>query len=163
MASLSEPDPVIEAVMSEKGVSVEEIPTETAFVRSNLSHIRRNSHRYFHTKAFGSYKCGCNRSWKSAHSWCMTDLKKQRFFENFEQDCQVCESGVEPFFDLEAKRRMAEYAVDTYLRRTGRVKHHRSADTFDLRDLLGELPDSTGPHDQARCEACKVLGTSCWN
>ena len=161
MASSSEgPDPVIEAVMSEKGVTVDEIPTERGFVRSNLPHVRKNSHRYFHTKAFGSYKCVCNRSWKSAHSWCMTDLKEQRFFEKFGQDCQECERQVEPFFDLEAKRRMAEYAVDTYLRRTGRVKYHKS---FDLSDLLDVLPDSTGPHDQSRCETCKLLGTSCWN
>ena len=157
-------DPVIETVMSEKGVRVDQIPNETAFNKRDLPHIRKNSRRYFHTKAFGSYRCVCGRGWKSAHSWCMTDLKKQRFFEKFGQDCQICECQVEPTFDLEAKRRMAEYAVDTYLRRSGKVKYpkYTESDAFDFGDWFDLLPDSTGPHDQARCETCKLLGTSCW-
>ena len=160
--SVIEPHPIIEQVMSDYDVTPEEIPIETPFEVSDLNRIRRGSKRYFHTKAFASYRCVCKRSWKSAHSWCITDLKVQNIIHKFGQDCQGCERDVNPIFDLEAMRKMAEYAVKTYLRRAGRLSYDpRPLD--DWSDMGHALDDVfNGPHDQARCETCRLLGTSCW-
>ena len=155
------PHPIIEEVMEAKDVTPDEIPIETPFSVSDLERVRRESKRYFHTKAFASYRCKCNRFWKSAHSWCITDLKVQNIIHKFGQGCQDCEEDANPIFDLEAMRKMGEYAVKTYLRRTGRLAYDpRPLDDWsDMGDALDLLK---GPHDQDRCETCKLLGRSCW-
>ena len=91
------------------------------------------------------------------------DLKTQQIIYYFSQKCQSCEGSANPSFDEEALRRMAEWAVDTFLRRTGRLRR----DPLDLTnldralDLHVDVDDSKGPHDQARCDMCIKLGRSC--
>ena len=99
--SVIERHPIIEQVMSDYDVTPEEIPIETPFEVSVLNRIRRGSKRYFHTKAFASYRCFCKRSWKSAHSWCITDLMVQNIIHKFGQVCQGCERDCNPIMDLE--------------------------------------------------------------
>ena len=160
---------VIADVMEEKGVSVAEIPDEQRFDPNHLDRIER-SKRYFRCKAFARFgdhmhknqRTTCHRHWASAHAWCIMDLKTQRIIYYFSQKCQSCEGSANPDFDEEALQRMAEWAVDTFLRRTGRLRR----DPFDLtaldRALDLDLDDSKGPHDESRCDMCIKLGRSCW-
>lgn len=144
---------VIAAVMEEMGVNPRDIPRDS------------HSLRFFKAHGFGSFHSHnvCSRSWKSAHAWCELDLKKQIISHRYTQDCQKCEEGVEPSFDDEAVRRMAEYAVREYLHRSGR-EQHPSRDPFVFDEMIDVLDeeDEHGPHDEKRCELCQELGRSCW-
>ena len=89
---------VINAVMVENGVTTSEIPEEARVDPTKLETISQ-SRRYFKTKAFASFSgvhakqssLGlCSRSWKSAHAWCVLDIKKQRVAHKLSQDCQAC-------------------------------------------------------------------------
>lgn len=103
----------------------------------------------------------CGRSWKSAHAWCVLDLKKQKIAHKLTQDCQSCDGRSDPQFDREAMKRMADYAVDFYLKRSGRRSWPPRSDVYDFNDMLFALDDRP-PHDEARCEMCRKLGRSCW-
>ena len=155
---------VITEVMEEKGVTAEEIPTEPRahFNPSSPLSVTHGSKRYFSVKAFARYRAheGCSRTWASAHSWAIMDLKEQCLIHKFTQDCQKCNGEVPPDFDEDSVRRMAEYAVDTYLRRCGRLSP-RVRDPFDFDDLFAAL-DDRGPHDEGRCAMCRIKGRSCW-
>lgn len=161
---------VIADVMENKGVSVAEIPNERNFDPKHLDRIE-NSKRYFRCKAFARFGDHvhmktrltiCHRHWASAHAWCIMDLKTQQIIYYFSQKCQTCEGSANPDFDDEALQRMANWAVDAFLRRTGRLRR----DPFDLTDLYHvlnlDLDDSKGPHDESRCDMCIKLGRSCW-
>ena len=182
---------VIADVMKEKGVSVAEIPNDRRF-GNNLDCVER-SKRYFRCKAFAKFgdhkkdrRTTCQRHWASAHAWCVMDLKTQQIIRYFSQKCQTCEGSADPEFDGDALKRMAEWAVDTFLRRTGRLSSRREPSWrrpvrldpeltdfdcaldldldlgFGFRDVDVDLDDSKGPHDQARCGMCSKLGRSCW-
>lgn len=157
---------VIDEVMSENGVTTQEIPEEHGVDPTDLSSISQ-SRRYFKTKAFASFGVHsassrmCTRSWKSAHAWCVLDLKKQQIAHKLTQDCQSCNGRSDPQFDREAMKRMADYAVDLYLKRSGRKSWPTSSDPYDFDDMLFALDDRP-PHDEARCEMCRKLGRSCW-
>ncbi len=150
-------------VMNEKGVDVSEIPEETPFDLARLSAIWKTSRRFFMCRADAKFNShdGCSRHWGSARAWCIIDLKRQAIIYRFKQDCQKCEGGVSPEYDEEAVRRMAEYAVESFLRRSGRVRR----DPFDFRDMEDALDldgaTNSGPHDEARCDVCRILGHSC--
>ncbi len=147
-------------VMKEKCVDISEIPDETPFDLARLSAIWRTSQRFFMCRAFAKFNShdGCSRHWGSARAWCIIDLKRQDIIHRFKQDCQKCEEGVSPVYDEEAVRRMTEYAVETFLRRSGRVR----PDPFDFRDMEGALDGATnGPHNQERCDVCRILGHFC--
>lgn len=153
---------VINEVMTENRVTTQDIPEERGVDPTNLSAISQ-SKRYFKTKAFASFNAHgmCARSWKSAHAWCVLDLKRQRIAHKLTQDCQSCNGCSEPQFDREAMKRMADYAVDLYLKRTGRRAWPVRDDPYDFNDMLLELDDRP-PHDERRCEMCRMLGRSCW-
>ena len=154
----------IAEVMDEKDVLQDDIPKEQPFDPENLGEIK-HSKRYFRCKGFAKFDNhqrrdhNCNRRWASGHAWCIMDLREQSIIHRFTQECQKCEGSAEPEFDRAALRRMAEWAVDTYLRRTGRLSPIQR-DPFDMADLHDAL---NGPHDEERCEMCKQLGHSCWN
>ena len=141
-------DDTIAAVMEENGVKPKDIPLSGTL-------------RFFEVKGFASFNshAGCSRSWKSAHAWCEIDLKKQIISDKYTQDCQKCEVGVEPEFDDDAVRKMAEYAVNQYLIRSGRKE--RPVNPFHFDDMYDALDDRP-PHDEGRCGRCKKLGRSCW-
>ena len=149
----------IAEVMEEKDVFQDDIPEEQPFDPENLGEIR-HSKRYFRCKGFATFNShpNCNRRWASGHAWCIMDLRKQKIIHRFTQDCQKCEGSSEPEFDRAALRRMAEWAVDTDLRRTGRLSPIQR-DPFDMADLHDALD---GPHDEQRCAVCRQLGHSCW-
>ena len=151
---------VIAEVMDGEGVAVEEIPRETPFDINNLGMIENSSRRYFSCRAFAKFNrhANCSRHWGSVRAWCIIDLKEQRIIYRFDQDCQHCEESVPPEFDEESVERMADYAVKTFLRRSGRLRRN----PFDFRDLGDALDGATdGPHDQQRCGKCRRLGHSC--
>ncbi len=141
----------IAEVMEEEDVAVADIPRETPF--SPMSWSRR----YFICKAFALFNRHdeCSRNWGSARAWCIIDLKEQRIIHKFDQDCQSCEESVSPEYDDEAVRRMAEYAVKVFLRRSGRLR-----DPYDF-DVADAFVATKGPHDEDRCEMCRLLGRSC--
>ena len=156
-----DPHPVIVQVMKEESVTPKDIPFEEHVKNPKIDAIK-GSKRYFKCKAFAwfNYHEGCGRSWPSAHSWCILDLKEQRIHYKFSQGCKGCEGEAEPTFDDEAIKRMATYAVETYLKMIGRMEWRN--DALDLTDLADALDDERGPHDEERCEVCKQLGRSCW-
>ena len=149
----------IAEVMEEKDVFKGDIPEEQPFDPENLGEIR-HSKRYFRCKGFAMFNShpSCNRRWASGHAWCIMDLREQKIIHRFTQNCQKCEGLSEPEFDRAALRRMAEWAVDTHLRRTGRPSPIQR-DLFDMADLHDVLD---GPHDERRCAVCRQLGHSCW-
>ena len=154
--------------MAENGVTTSEIPEEPRVDPTKVETITQ-SKRYFKTKAFASFsgherKEGfglCSRSWKSAHAWCVLDLKKQCIAHHLSQDCQTCNGRSTPDFDSESVKRMADYAVDRYLKLVGR-RAWPTRDPFDFDDMFLALEDDRPPHDERRCEMCRKLGRSCW-
>ena len=163
VAAATEATSIIAEVMEEKDVLTDDIPDEQPFDPKHLADIKR-SKRYFRCKGFAMFNnhqrqdLSCNRRWASGHAWCIMDLKKQKIIHRFTQECQKCEGNAYPDFDEAALRRMAEWAVDTYLRRTGRLSPIQR-DPFDMADLHDAL---SGPHDEEHCEMCRKLGHSCW-
>ena len=152
---------IITEVMEREGLYPEDIPKEHGVNPANLQQIK-GSRRYFRCKAFASFDEHvdadlCHHSWKSAHAWCVLDLRKQRIAHRFCQECKHCEEKCTPDFDRSAVRRMAEFAVDLCLKRLGRREFEERS--FDLSDMERVL---TGPHDEERCEVCQSLGHSCW-
>ena len=160
---------IIDTVMVANNVTTSEIPQEPT-ADPTKSRTIAGSKRYFETKAFASFdnvhekKSGfgvCSRSWKSAHAWCVLDLKNQCIAHKLTQDCQACNGQATPHFDRESVKRMAEFAVDRYLKRVGR-RAWPSRDPFDFGDMYLALDDDRPPHDEGRCEKCRQLGRSCW-
>ena len=153
---------VIDEVMTKYGVTTDQIPLERGVDPTKLEAINQ-SRRYFKTKAFASFSGhgSCLRSWKSAHAWCVLDLRTQCIAHKLSQDCQSCNGRSMPHFDRDSMERMAEFAVDLYLKRSGKKVWQPRNDPFRFDDWLENL-DSRPPHDEARCEMCRKLGRSCW-
>ena len=159
---------MINTVMTANGVTTAEIPREHGVDPTKTSSISQ-SKRYFTTKAFASFSAHdrptgsarCTRNWKSAHAWCVLDLKEQCIAHKLSQDCQTCNGHSMPEFDRESMQRMAEYAVDLYLKRCGRRPWQSRDNSFNFDDWVDVL-DERPPHDEARCERCRQLGRSCW-
>lgn len=153
----------IAQVMAEKGVRLEEVPEELHVDPRDMEAVRR-SKRYHKVKGFARFSAHppCSRSWASAHAWSVIDLRQQRFREVFPQSCQQCENSVVPDFPDSSVQTMAEYAVDNFLRKVGRLAPlQRDPFSFDDFDRFFE-EDYKGPHDEGRCDMCKRLGRSCW-
>lgn len=159
---------VIAKVMMEKGVSPRSIPSEPETDSDDFDSVKR-SRRYFRVKGFAWFKRHktnswsgkfCSRTWPSAHAWCVIDLKRQKIVEKIGQGCQKCEGMSFPEFDEESLERMAEYAVDSYLRKVGKLPPAEPID--DMSILADALEDSKQPHDEKRCGMCQKLGRSCW-
>jgi len=170
MAS-SDPRDIIVEVMEEKDVDPSDIPRDDTINIDNDHDLEssriKSSKRYFLVKGFAWFKkheqpdgtSQCSRTWPSAHSWCIVDLKMQRIGRRLSQKCQICEGSALPEYDNEALKQMAEYAVRSYLRLTGRLERDPLGDWSDVSNVI----DSNQPHDEGRCEMCKILGRSCWN
>ena len=152
---------VIKAVMRGKNVDPDEIPDEERFDFVAIRRFRR-SKRYYRIKGFASFSCPrCRRSWHSAHSWCVLDLREQYVAHKFGQECQMCKRKAKPrytkpVYSRDDMTKMAEFAVDMYLRKIGRLPW-RSKEV-DAPVVVTGRP----PHDEGRCEMCKALGRSCW-
>ena len=190
--SISTEQRIIAEVMEENNVSPDDIPVENPFDPSRPASQIDGSKRYFHVKGFArfnehddddhveedeedesdgddeprySYRvlgARCTRTWPSAHAWCIMDLKEQKIVKRYPQDCQRCDGSAQPEFDEEAIRRMAEYAVKSFLIRSGLYVSPR--DPFDFRDLRDSLDhEGQQPHDEARCARCRELGRRCCN
>ena len=165
MASLDTLDIIVE-VMEENDVHPGDIPSDDAINIDDNHDLEtiRSSERYFLAKGFARFNnheqpSRCSRTWASAHSWCVVDLKMQRIGRRLSQKCQKCEGSALPEYDNEVLKRMAGYAVRSYLRLTGRLERDPLGDWSDVSDAI----DSNQPHDEERCEMCKILGRSCWN
>ena len=168
MASPESLDIIVE-VMEENDVHPRDIPSDDAININNGHDLERikSSKRYFLVKGFAWFKkheqsdgtSWCSRTWPSAHSWCIVDLKMQRIGRRLGQKCQKCEGNALPEYDDEALKQMAEYAVRSYLRLTGRLERDPLGDWSDVSNAI----DSNQPHDEGRCEMCQILGRSCWN
>ena len=115
-----------------------------------------------HMSTFGIYHSHRSREnvWTPTERQTSTD-KKQQFRHHFGQDCQKCDVTVQPEYDEQAIRRMAEWACKEHLIRMGLQER---LPRFNEQDLLDGLVDDTsaGPHDQGRCGMCKQLGRACW-
>ncbi len=171
------PHPVIVQVMEEYKLKPEEIPYEvsdefsdkvpdepsfdpkTFKEKSVLVKLRRESKRYFHTRAYAEFQCeDCNREWPSARGWSITDLKKQNLCMLFKQDCGNwdCDEGTaEPVYDDESMIRMAEFAVKKCLFRL-------YPDDYDSDPTRSDGSKSTsGAHHEDECDVCKILEHNC--
>ena len=149
---------IIMETMHEKAVLAAEIPREEVLNVKDLEAIRR-SLRYYRTKGFASFYCLCRRKWGSAHAWCILDLRRQKVAYKYGQMCQKCEKEAKPIFDKESIKRMAQYAVDSYLIKTRRLRRPPQRDDDDGR-IKGNEDEQ--PHDEKRCSVCLVSGGSCW-
>ena len=161
-------DPIVAEVMQEKNIDPDDVlhfttrPTCIPYDPHNLDSVR-GSQRYFRVRGFAWYRqhnsnTGCSRTWASAHSWCILDLREQKIVHRYGQECRTCGGKGTPSFSEEARRRMAEYACQQHLYRTKREQ--RPAVDPDMRDLSGQRD---GPHDSSNCDMCKLLGNSCNN
>ena len=125
---------IITEVMEEEGLYPDDIPNESGVNPVKLEQIK-HSCRYFRCKAFASFDdhehFGCGHTWKSAHAWCILDLKKQCIAHRWSQECKKCEGSSDPEFDRSAVRRMAIFAVDLCLKRMGRRKYEPRDPSFD--------------------------------
>ena len=157
---------VISEEMNKEGVLQEDVPEDPHINPSDVQQVKNSvGRRYYRCKAFAHFDehvdepdqpnqpeqpdRACEHTWKSAHAWCVLDLKKQRIAYRWCQECNQCEGESEPWFDEAALKRMAEYAV----KRFKGVKTEKKED--------GNPPEM-GPHDERRCDMCKQLGHSCW-
>ena len=154
---------VIARVMEKKGVLSHRIYEEPGTDLDNLDAVKR-SRRYFRVKGSAWFEHEdpeggtCSRTWRSAHAWCIMDLKEQEIAQTFGQECQQCEEMVYPDFDEDALERMADYATDSYLRKIGELPWQpKSRDMSD-----DDEHEDSKPHDEQRCELCQMLGGSCW-
>lgn len=94
-----------------------------------------------------------------AHAWCVVDLRCQLFLLGcFKQRCQKCEHSAKPNYGEDSKRKMAQYAVKHYLIKVGRIQRPQRKGVNDTW-VRGEQDQ---PHDEKRCDMCKILGSSCW-
>ena len=161
-------DPIIAEVMQEKNIDPDDVlhfttrPTCILYDPHNLDSVR-GSQRYFRVRGFAWYRqhdstTGCSRTWASAHSWGILDLREQKIVHRYGQECRTCGGKGTPSFSEEARGRMAEYACQQHLYRTKREQ--RPAVNPDMRDLSGQRD---GPHDSSNCDMCKLLGNSCNN
>ena len=161
-------DPIIAEVMEEYDIDPDDVfhittrPSSIPYDPYNLDSVR-GSQRYFRVRGFSWYRhhdsnTGCSRTWASAHSWCILDLRKQKIVHRYGQECRTCGGRGTPSFSEEARGRMAEYACQQHLYRTKREQ--RPAVDPDMRDLSGQRD---GPHDSSNCDMCKLLGHSCHN
>ena len=161
-------DPIVAEVMQQKNIDPDDVlhfttrPTCIPYDPHNLDSVR-GSQRYFRVRGFAWYRqhdstIGCSRTWASAHSWCILDLREQKIVHRYGQECRTCGGKGTPSFSEEARRRMAEYACQQHLYRTKREQ--RPAVDPDMRDLSGQRD---GPHDSSNCDMCKLLGNSCNN
>ncbi len=159
------PHPVIEQVMEEYDLIPEEIPEEPNFDpvyfkdKRVLQKLRKRSMRYFHTRAFAEFQCeDCNRGWPSARGWSVMDLLEQNICVLFDQECgnRKCYGGIaEPMYNDESMRRMAEFAVETCLRRL-----YPDDCEYDPTRNDGSKKTS-GAHHEDKCDVCKILGHNC--
>ena len=152
----------ISIAMEEKDISTADIPqTERGISPSDVNSIKNlKSKRYFLVKGEALFKQHgqCSRTWTSAHAWATIDLKKQAVIHKYNQNCNRCECSCEAHFTDEGLERMAEWATERYLVRSGRA----TLDVSSLGDALPALPHGRGPHDVERCEMCRELGRECW-
>ena len=155
---------VIARIMEEKGVLLHRIRKEPGTDLNDLEAVK-TSRRYFRVKGSAWFEeheepggGTCSRSWRSAHAWCIMDLKEQEIAQTFGQECQQCEEMVYPDFDEDALERMADYATDSYLRKIRKLP--RQPKPRDMSD--DDEHEDSNPHDERRCELCQMLGSSCW-
>ena len=138
---------VISEEMMKMGVLQKDVPEDADINPSDVNQVMKNSkgRRYYRCKAFAHFgkhikpnqpnkpdqsnetdqhdqpDQTCKHTWKSAHAWCVLDLKKQRIAHRWCQKCKQCEGKSGPWFDEEALQRMAEYAVNVSKEWKGRV------------------------------------------
>ena len=136
---------ILEALKSEE-VGPEDVPHEEPFVLTD--DVIRKSHRFFEKYGTGNFSCPTNDNhWPSVYSRCFIDLKEQTICYRYYQNCKKCETEVRPTYSYEVIEKMAMYAVDSFLIRTGR-KEKEEKGGYQNRQIRGE-------HDETRCEKCK--------
>ncbi len=141
-------------IMKEHRVHPQDIPPEP---KPHFPCELLGSLRYFNTKAFAWFSCPKrHKRWPSAHAWCYLDLKEMEICYRFLQECNQCNKDAQPEFSVESVKRMATFAVQMYLRRTGKLV--REDHSFHSEPLTAEGK----PHDEDRCGKCQYLGRSCW-
>ena len=154
---------VISEEMSKEGVLQKDVPEDPHITPSDVQQVKNSvGRRYYRCKAFAHFDehvdkpdqseqhgRRCKHTWKSAHAWCVLDLKKQRIAHRWYQECKKCEGESKPWFDEAALKRMAEYAVKRFKGVKAEKKENGN-------------PPEMGPHDERRCDMCRQLGHSCW-
>ena len=148
---------IIQQVMKENGIDPSSVPSENRLECRPHPKRVRNSKRYFLTRnptVFPQHDKlvpSCERTWDSAHSWCVMDLKKQQIPYRYWQKCKECKTKVDPVYDEVSIRWMAEWACDKFLIRMGRKE----------RPCKDASKKSTGPHHRWRCQMCRLLRRKC--
>lgn len=151
---------IIQQVMKENNLDPNSVPSEPHIEDPSDPESIRDSKRYFNTRGSGKFtpddeqETGCHRTWSSAHSWSVMDLKEQEICYRYWQKCKKCEKEVKSVYDKTSIRRMAEWACNECLIRMGLRRREQRSDEDDP-----EKP--TPPHDIKRCEMCKRKGRKC--
>ena len=104
--------------MKEKGVDPSKIPADESIHVFNYGRFQQNE-RYYYTRSYASFSCpntGCTQSWGKSCSWCVLDLREQRVAHKYAQECRICKSKAKPMYSKDDMTKMAEYAVNRYLR-----------------------------------------------
>ena len=151
---------IIQQVMKENGIDPSSVPLENRLECRPHPKRVRNSKRYFLTRGraefpgHGELMPSCERTWGSAHAWCVMDLEEQQIPYRYWQKCKnkKCKTKVEPVYDERWIRSMAEWACDEFLVRTGRKGRPSNKNASKK---------STGPHDRWRCQMCRLLRRKC--
>ena len=153
---------IIKEAMHAEGITRRDVPREWEF--TSPKDVKDKSKRFFEVKGFAWFACPKrhkywhkrHKYWPSAHSWCFMDLKTRTICYRDKQKCKKCESKASPEFMEDALEIMAEYAVESFLIRTGRKQLDKDPKSTDTKKTNG------GPHDEERCGRCRRLKRSCW-
>ena len=145
------------------------IPEHKTTNTSSVEQIMTSS-RYVQCKGLGRFGKHydpegrvCKKSWKSVRAWCIIDLKKQCFTHRWSQKCKLCKGESKPWFDEQALKKMAEYAIKSC--HSLPVCHTGSKQTAKKNEesCIGHYPQIEGPpRYEMRCVKCRKLGRSCW-
>ena len=166
-----EPDvkSIIEKEMKEYDLSPEDVPqSKPHFDPKEIKNYKpfgeQTQWRYFMCNAFAHFKyhdisvqrrddhpkCETSRrTWASAHSWCVIDLKLQCIEHCWVQECKECEGESKPVYDEESLERMAKYAVKMFA-------IHKGIKLKEQPDQARRRGRDKGPHEESLCEVCKL-------
>ena len=143
---------IITEEMKEKEVRHCRVPYENG----NWSHdTLGRSKRYFAKYGYGHFFCpNGDKKWSSHRSWCIIDLKMRRIAYRYWQKCKKCGAEAKPKFRESVIRKIAQCAVESYLKRTGIIQ---------IEETIGVVREMVkkGKHDEKNCEKCLISGIPC--
>lgn len=141
---------IIQEAMNDKGITPGDIPMEKPFDTRKQKRriIAKTSKRYFEARGLAWFSCPrYDKQWRSDIAWCYMDLRTQTVCYRYIQGCRRCNSTDSPKFIPKALERMADFATNQFLYRSGwKAKPKKRKNGFKRTWI---------PHDRRRCSKCQ--------